>query len=536
MTTLKGYVTYKEEWVYPDVDLKELPEHLHFAMPSNGRRGIQFVLGTSESDIQVEIEGAVDHELFELVHIPVEYNTISDEEQGGQFVQLDYSLQKPEQSTRKAPFDVYDCLKPVEGNVPSKNQRAAFYITMQPQEGKTGTIPVTITLRADSKVHQIAVELKVYNVAIPEEKLQITNWFNLENMAKYHQCAYGSHEHLEMIRKYAKAMRRLRQTHFFISIDERSIVDKAKWTFNFDYLKPFIEIFFEEGLQTMELGYIATRSPNYTGKDFNFVLDNTLSLETMEGYLVMNRYLKAIRDFLKENKWEDKVVFHISDEPDVHTTDEAILEERKRIYYMMTSQLRKYIPGVKIIEAVGTPKFKGGIDIWVPLSASYEKQKEAFDQLIENGEEVWNYVCCSPAGKYLNRFLDFALIKNRLLFWSCSAYRLTGFLHWGLNMYLYDMNPFEATSCHNDTGLGTNFPCGDAFLVYPGTDGPWLSMRLEAQRRGAEDCELLNLLREKDYQAYERIVSAVFQDNQHYLEDVDGFEAYYEELLDALSK
>ncbi|MGL4344930.1 MAG: DUF4091 domain-containing protein [Cellulosilyticaceae bacterium] len=534
MNNLRGYVTYKEEWVYPDVAFSNLPEQISLVMASNGKRGLQFVVESSEEGVKVQVEGGVNWELFELVHIPVEYNTVSDEEQGGKFVELDMSLPKPSHSTRKAPFDVYDCLRPVGHMIPAKEGKAAFYITLQPESAQEGIIPVEITLTTGEKVHRLVVELKVYPVQIPEGKLQVTNWFHLENMAKYHHLEYGSSEHLEMIRKYAQAMKRVRQTHFFISIDKRSIVDKEKWEFDFNYLKPIIEIFFEEGLQTMELGYVATRSPNYVGKDFNFVLDETLSLESTEGYLVMCKYLKAIQSFLSENHWEDKVVFHISDEPDVHTSDEAILEQRKKTYFMMASQLRKYIPGVKIIEAVGTPGFRGGIDIWVPLSASYEKQKEAFDTLIAQGEEVWNYVCCSPAGEYLNRFLDFELIKNRLLFWSCSAYKLTGFLHWGFNMYLYDMNPFEATSCHNDTGLGTNFPCGDAFLVYPGEDGPWLSMRLEAQRRGAEDCELLNMLRDRDFERYTEIISSVFQDNQHYNSDVDAFEKYYEMLLEAL--
>ena len=35
---------------------------------------------------------------------------------------------------------------------------------------------------------------------------------------------------------------------------------------------------------------------------------------------------------------------------------------------------------------------------------------------LEQREEVWNYVCCGPQGFWLNRFLDFALIKNPAAF------------------------------------------------------------------------------------------------------------------------
>jgi len=98
------------------------------------------------------------------------------------------------------------------------------------------------------------------------------------------------------------------------------------------------------------------------------------------------------------------------------------------------------------------------------------------------------------------------------------------------------MNPFVGTSCPNHTGIGTNFPCGDAFLVYPGTDGPWPGMRMEAARRGAEDAALLSLLRCKDETAHDALVARVFQDNQHYNDDPKEFEVVYEELLRLLEE
>ena len=127
-------------------------------------------------------------------------------------------------------------------------------------------------------------------------------------------------------------------------------------------------------------------------------------------------------------------------------------------------------------------------------TAGYEKKKAEFDQLIHLGETVWTYVCCGPEGNWLNRFLDFHLIRGRLLFWGCARNRISGFLHWGFNQFPGGMDPFKGTSCPNDTGIGTAFPCGDSFLVYPGKEKPEISMRLEAQRRGAEDAALWGLL------------------------------------------
>ena len=191
---------------------------------------------------------------------------------------------------------------------------------------------------------------------------------------------------------------------------------------------------------------------------------------------------------------------------------------------------------MRVIEAVASPEFRGGVDIWVPGTPGYEARQADFDALTALGESVWAYVCCGPEGNWLNRFLDFALLKGRLLFWGCAANRLGGFLHWGFNQFPAGMDPFAGTSCPNHTGIGTNFPCGDSFLVYPGTDGPWPGMRMEAARRGAEDAALLALLRCRGEAAHDALVARVFHDNQNYNDDPAVFEAVYEELLHLLEE
>lgn len=164
------------------------------------------------------------------------------------------------------------------------------------------------------------------------------------------------------------------------------------------------------------------------------------------------------------------------------------------------------------------------------------KKKAEFDQLIHLGETVWTYVCCGPEGEWLNRFLDFHLIRGRLLFWGCARNRISGFLHWGFNQFPGGMDPFKGTSCPNDTGIGTAFPCGDSFLVYPGKEGPEISMRLEAQRRGAEDAALWGLLLKKDPQLHDRLLDQMFTNNYTYSRDPEKFDRVYTQLLESLEK
>ncbi len=361
------------------------------------------------------------------------------------------------------------------------------------------TFPVTnwFSLDAICRLHQVeagteafyvgayrcTLEIQVFDVDIPVDTFPVTNWFSLDAICRLHQVEAGTEAFYAMVRKYADAMRRLHQTMFYIELDDTCVVSRDPYRFDFSYLRPLIQCFFDAGMQTLEIGPLLSRGflpdgmPDMYTDRFKCAMAPQVPIDTEAGYGITVTFVQALADFLRQYGWQDKVVFHIHDEPDIHVKSEADLERRKGQYYLAASILRKYLPQVRVIEAVSSAQFRGGVDIWVLGTPGYEANRQALDKLAALGEEVWAYVCCGPEGHWLNRFLDFALLKGRLLFWGCAKYRLGGFLHWGFNQFQMGMNPFQGTSCPNHTGIGTNFPCGDAFLVYPGKDGPWPGMR-----------------------------------------------------------
>lgn len=474
--------------------------------------------------------------------IPVEYNTGDGENQGGAMVLMEKPEEKPAYVTRKAPFWVYDCLeKREDGCICTKNGRAAVYMCLQAKAGlKPGNHTVYITAQTIEGEYRCKITVRVYDVSIPEHTFFVTNWFSEDEICRFHHVEKGTEAYLQMLQKYAEAMRRMHQNVFFIQLDEQCVVNREPYEFDFEYLTPMISCFFEQGMQYMELGVLLDRGflpdgmPDMYTDRFTCSMAKDVPVDSFKGYEITVRFVQSLAAYLKKYGWEKQVLFHIHDEPDIHYKNQEALEARKRQYYLAAGILRKYIPGIQIIEAVDSAQFRGGIDIWVPGTAGYEKKKEEFDKLIELGETVWTYVCCGPEGHWLNRFLDFALIKGRLLFWGCAKNRISGFLHWGLNQFQNGMNPYEGTSCPNHTGIGTNFPCGDSFLVYPGEDGPNLGMRLEAQRRGAEDAALWQLLREKDEKLHDELIGKMFTNNYTYNDDPARFQEVYEELLAAL--
>jgi hypothetical protein len=211
----------------------------------------------------------------------------------------------------------------------------------------------------------------------------------------------------------------------------------------------------------------------------------------------------------------------LADEPQTYNEAE---------YRILSSICRKHLPGVPIIEAVETPNLGGALDVWVPKQETYEQRKEEFNCYKGLGETFWFYTCGYPAGKIMNRKIDAPLLVSRYLPWMGFAYGMTGFLHWGFNHH--NKNVFESTCINLD---GAIIPPGDGHISYPGNSGPWGSLRLEAQRAGVEDFELLTQLAAYDKPLAEQLCERCCRSFYDFTADTDVFSKIRHELLEVVS-
>lgn len=539
---MRGLIISDQRFLFPDTPLGKMPDYMRVISTQNGKIGLQIIFDCPEENGTICVEAEGFHvEYYQMVDVPVEFNSGNGVDQGGAMtLLLDHC---PEYAIRQAPFRVLDCLRPMEnGKIPSHNGRTAAYVCISPEAATgAGTYHLHLTITVKSEEHLCDLECKIYPVRFEESKFHQTNWFNLLSMAEQHNLEPWSPEHYEMIRAYAKTMRRAHQNVFCIWFDDVVKISEKPYHFDFSAMKPLLDIFIDEGFDTLETGSILTRgtlpdgSPDMYTKNFACNGAPNLHVDSDQGYEFLSCELKDFADFLRQVHWNRKVLFHIIDEPDVHYRTDEDLEARRMQYFMAANLVRRYIPNVQTIEAVKTTKFRGGIDIMVPITDGYQKNKEAFDTAISLGDPVWSYVCCGPEGNWLNRFLDQPLINGRLLFWGFALNRISGYLHWGYNQFQCTPNPFQNTRGKNETGIGTDFPCGDAFIVYPGNNGPWLSMRLEAERRGAEEADLLLQLCDQNPERMEQLILKVFQQFDLYNNDPVYLEEVYEQLLQELS-
>ena len=162
----------------------------------------------------------------------------------------------------------------------------------------------------------------------------------------------------------------------------------------------------------------------------------------------------------------------------------------------------------------------------------YQRHRQTFLDQQALGDRVWVYTCCFPGGPWLNRLMDMELLRPALLGWAAARFDLDGFLHWGLNQYRSDQDPFEKSVVSH--GGDSSLPAGDTHIVYPGPDGPWSSLRLEAQREGFEDYELLRQLKARRSEQAEAIIAPVLRGFDDYTKDPTVLRAARKALLSAL--
>ena len=259
---MNGLITAHQVFLFPDTPLGAMPDCLHAAAALNGRVGIQILFECPDESgcVAVSADG-FDVEISQLLPVPVEYNTGNGVDQGGAMVLL--PNERPDYAIRRAPFQVLDCLKPMpSGVIPADKGRACAYVCLTPQPGlPAGDHTLTLTVSAGGQTHACRIGCTIYPVTADEDLFQTTNWFSISSMEQLHGVTRGTAAFDAVVRAYARSMRRVNQKVFLLWMHEDLSERRAVRPYHFDFedMKPIIEIFFEEGFEWLETGGILCR-------------------------------------------------------------------------------------------------------------------------------------------------------------------------------------------------------------------------------------------------------------------------------------
>ncbi len=475
-------------WTYPDIhSYPEESESANVLALRGGYASFQVHIFDSGRDELSLSYGGFEWEAYEGVAIPVEScpgieNPI------------------PHFPERKAPFEVFDCLKPIEHTALCKNGVASLYFAIKVPIDAPAESELSLTVSNGEASITVPVKIRAA-ASLPDEPLDIAMECDYFHMAKYHKIE-NREDFLSTQTQYMELLRRQHQTVVYL----RPPYCKREgdiWKFDFTHFNAFAKKAFSMGFRRILIHGIGFRR-SWDAPD---IYCRDIDLLSLEGYKFLECYLKALRENLKNEGWLERDLFAIGlcDEPnDVNAMP----------YRALAGTVRKLFPEIKLYDATSGSPIYGALDIWVPRADEYEKHREVFDHYKNNGDSVWHYVCLYPReGGYINRFLDIPLLATRYLFWGNYKYGLTGYIHWTVNSYQDDCDPFSVSCPHHvNAGSESILPPGDDKLIYPGRDGrPWMSIRLENHRESAEEYAMLLAISKKDKALADGICEKVFR-------------------------
>ena len=463
---------------------------------------------------------------YELIDVPVEQNTGLDSR-----TEI-YIDQKNPYVIRRAPFRIYEAIKPLKENrFLAKNKFTALRLEI-PENliEEINNYSVEIKIEGENFSKTCTFNFKVYPAKIPNinnSNFFYTNWFNLQQMESFHNVERWSDKWFEMLNKYAQLMAHGRQNSITIPNEVFQIKDD-ELTLDENKLLKFINVFRKYGFKYFEAPHLM-----YRGDEDNWEDPELKVLLTKKRYYNENgshdieTLVYLIKNFAQENDLTNNWLQHISDEP---------TGANAKCYKDVVAQVKSIFPEAKIMEATNDrDSIAGAIDIWCPLINDFQENESFFREREKYGEKVLVYTCLIPGGPWLNRTLDMERIRQVYFGWAAAFYNTSGYLHWGLNQYC--ANPYEQSVVKHPSPIAgpTNYlPAGDTHIIYPGEDGPLSSVRFEAHRIGCEDYELLQMLKIKNKILYDKLVNRLFQNYTSYNKDLNIYRDVRKELLNSL--
>ena len=400
-----------------------------------------------------------------------------------------------------------ELLRPLEGCFNAKaNKWNSIWLEVVPNPTLVaGEQKINVALTCGEDVHTIDFTLDVIDAQLPAQTLINTNWFHTDCIATHYNIEVFSDKYWEYVKNFLKVavdhgMNMVLTPLFTPPLDtkvggERPTVQlvgvkvsSGEDKFDFTNLDKWIAICDEVGIKYLELSHFFTqwgakKCPKIIAEVDGvqkriFGWDTKASGKAYRSFLTA--FAEVFKPYLKEKGLEDKVYFHVSDEPFA-----AIARHYRKASNIVNELFGEY----KIMDALSNIKFynKGLVKLPVPAN-------DHIEPFIGNVSDLWTYYCCVQVKGVSNKFFSMPSQRNRVLGYQMYKFNVKGFLHWGYNFW-YKQFSTGPVDPFTETDAGGSFPSGDSFVVYPGDNGaPLISLRLKVFYDAFQDMRALQLL------------------------------------------
>ncbi len=308
----------------------------------------------------------------------------------------------------------------------------------------------------------------------------------------------------------------------------------GKWRFNWTAFDEVIQFFVDKGV-VKELQGLFMAQANGVSRAMVQLVDsdsygnsfrNYYPIEHWAAQAWIDQFIPALKEHLISKGWVDKFWLSIQDEPNgpqIVADYKAISTRVKNAWNSAPGAYPLQI-GDAVYDANYYKQLTGDMDLWIANHLTYDPEMAWFDSRQAAGDEVWLYNCSVPRDSYLNRFIDQPVWEQRSTMWYCYKRGLTGYLHYGYNVWLGNIY------------AGDNPPLkGDGWITYPDNANKKLksSIRYEALRDGIEDYELLKILGQTQPDVAKNLVDNMVNLGINYTQDTKLMERIRANLIRA---
>jgi len=356
--------------------------------------------------------------------------------------------------------------------------------------------------------------VQIANAQLPAPTLLYTNWLHMDCISDLHNEPVYTEKFWKILESYLQVaathgMNMVLTPVFTPALDtpiggERMNVQLVgiekkgdRYEFDLSLLKRFTDLCKKVGIGYLEHCHFFSQwgckhAPNIYDKDGNRLFGWDTDSAGQEYGSFLRQYLAVALPFFKEEGFDGKVLYHISDEPKEHQIDD---------YRKAKNQIKEMLKGQMCGDALFDYNFYEDGTVEIPIVNT----KNAAPY-IGRCDEVWYYYTGSgPTGNMSNRTITVKPERNRIMGIQLYQHKSNGFLHWGLNNY-YDY----LSQGINDPRIN---PCtfrsrpGAAYIVYPNYDGTavpstrqivfgealcdFRALQLLEQKKGRDFCEEL---------------------------------------------
>lgn len=386
-----------------------------------------------------------------------------------------------------------------------------LWVDILPEGLLPGKYPITLTLAgADGAcLARRTAYVEVLDAALPPQKLLLTRWFHSDGLARIYRTEAFSETHWQVIESQLRvavkrgmntlltpihtppldtAVGHERMTTQLVDIT----LENGEYRFNMDKLRRWIRMALDCGITHFEAAHLYTQwgarhAPKIMATvegEYRRIFGWETEAVCPEYRAFLTAYIPAVRAVFREEGVEDRVRWHISDEPSAAHLDSYLAARR---------QVDDLLDGCVIMDALSNfTYYQQGI-VTHPVVAT--NHAEPF--LHAGVPDLWVYYCCAQYKRVANMFIAMPSSRSRVLGFQLFRHNAAGFLHWGYNFYNcmgshYGVNPYL------DTDADCGVPAGDPFQVYPGEDGnPEESIRLMVTAHALQDLRACELLADK---------------------------------------